>query len=144
MNKIFQKHDEKAEQQVKKSGERLDKRLDELRQQMQQSRITKEAGAKGEWIGERGDHAAVDGRYRDTPPTNRGYWLLADVQALSSDSPEQGSHSVLSEVGSPGRRLMTGTNERGASSTSEFLVEETQGSTSQTSAAGGVSQMISS
>ena len=69
----------------------------------------------------------MDGGYGATPSTNRGCHhlsLLANVQALSSDSPEQERHPVLSKVESPSRRLTTGTNGRGANSTGKFSEEE--------------------
>ena len=82
---------------------------------------------KGEMISERGYDATADEGDEDTLSTNRehrNFAVLVHEQALFSDSPEEERHSALSKVGSPSRQLTTGTNERGANSTSEFPMEE--------------------
>ena len=45
---------------------KLERRLDGMQHEMQQSRLAYEAGAKRERTGERGDHAAVNGGYVNT------------------------------------------------------------------------------
>ena len=87
----------------------------------------------------------MDGGYEYTSSTNRGLRILADAQVLSFDSSEQERHTVVSNVGSPSRRLTTGTNGRGANSAGGFSVKEVQipvVSVLQTTVVRVVSQMV--
>ena len=68
MKKDVNSRFDEMKQKAEKSGERLD----ELQHEQCQSCLAEEAGVKGEKNGDIGDHAAVTGRYGDTPSTNRG------------------------------------------------------------------------
>ena len=54
-------------------GERLDKRVNWLQQQMQHLRFAIEATAYREIICGLGDSSAMDGGYKSTSSTNRGH-----------------------------------------------------------------------
>ena len=88
--------------------ERMNRRLNGLQHEMQQSLLAVGAGAREEKTGEREEDAAVNGGDGDTSLTNKGQSHTPDAQEelVFSSNSEQGN-LALSKTGSPRRRQTT-------------------------------------